>query len=118
MQGKRTRGPALRQSVSYAIVWMGGQGSSLGETVPLFIGNEEICRAARELARIRGSTITDAVAGALQEALRRERNRRSLRQADLVAALDEIALHCAGLPLVDSRSPEQIIDYGGDGLPR
>ena len=32
--------------------------------------------------------------------------------------LDKIALHCARLPVLDARSPEEILDYDSDGLPR
>ena len=85
--------------------------------MPLNIKDEETHEAARELARLRDTTITNAVAEAVQEALQRERVRPARNRADLVAALDEIALHCARLPLADSRSAEEIIGYGAHGIP-
>ena len=33
------------------------------------------------------------------------------------AELDEIALHCASLPIVDDREPDDILGYDGRGLP-
>jgi antitoxin VapB len=45
--------------------------------------------------------------------VRRERTSRSLADE-----LDEIARHCASLPVRDPRTPEQIIGYDEHGLPR
>lgn len=36
---------------------------------------------------------------------------------DLCAELDEIARHCASLPVVDNREPEDILGYDEHGLP-
>jgi hypothetical protein len=36
----------------------------------------------------------------------------------LVHELNEIALHCAGLPVRDARTPDEILDYDERGLPR
>jgi len=43
----------------------------------------------------------------------REQSRRSL-----VEDLDKIALHCAGLPVQDSRMPNEILEYDEHGLTR
>jgi len=32
--------------------------------------------------------------------------------------LDEIALHCSRLPVLDSRTPDEILGYDERGLPR
>ena len=85
--------------------------------MPLNIKDERAHEAARELARLRDTTITNAVAQAVQEALERERIRPARNEADLVAALDEIALHCARLPLADSRRAEEILGYDANGVP-
>jgi antitoxin VapB len=37
------------------------------------------------------------------------------KQAD---ELDGIALHCAALPVQDSRTADEIVGYGEDGTPR
>ena len=85
--------------------------------MPLNIKDERTHEAARELARLRGTTITEAVAGAVREALAREREIPLAREAADAAALDAIALSCASLPLRDSRSAEQILGYDDKGLP-
>jgi hypothetical protein len=36
----------------------------------------------------------------------------------LAEDLDEIALHCSRLPVLDSRSPDEILGYDENGLPR
>ena len=43
----------------------------------------------------------------------RERSGRSL-----VEELDRIAMHCARLPVQDSRTPDEILGYDEHGLPR
>ena len=35
----------------------------------------------------------------------------------LAEELDEIALHCASLPILDDRADEDILDYDERGLP-
>ena len=82
----------------------------------LSIKDSEADRLARELARETGETITQAVSAALKERLLRLRRRhRGRRLAD---ELDEIAKRCAALPVLDSRSAEEILGYDERGLPR
>jgi antitoxin VapB len=70
----------------------------------------------RELAQTTGETITEAVTVAVQERLERlHAGRRTRRLAD---ELDEIALRCASLPLLDERSEDEILGYDAHGLPR
>lgn len=81
----------------------------------LNIRNPETERLASELASETGETKSEAVTEALRDRLarlRRERSRRSL--ADELRA---IARHCAALPVLDSRSPEEILSYDDRGLP-
>jgi len=71
---------------------------------------------ARELAQTTGETITEAVTVAVKERLERLRaGRRPRRLAD---ELDEIALRCASLPVLDERSEDEILGYDLHGLPR
>ena len=82
----------------------------------LSIRNSETERLADTLAQLTGETKTEAVKQALRdrlERLRRERVRRHLADD-----LDDIALHCASLPVRDSRSADEILGYDDDGLPR
>jgi antitoxin VapB len=71
---------------------------------------------ARELAQTTGETITEAVAVAVKERLERLRAGRRFRS--LADELDEIALRCASLPVLDERSEEEILGYDLNGLPR
>lgn len=83
--------------------------------MPLNIKDERAHRAARELARLRHTTITEAVTEAVEEALAKERSKST--SGDLVGALEDIALHCASLPLLDARDPDEILGYDSSGLP-
>ncbi|MDE2904841.1 MAG: type II toxin-antitoxin system VapB family antitoxin [Acidobacteriota bacterium] len=81
----------------------------------LTIKNAEAGRLARELARERGTTVTRAVIGALDEALRRTRGRRvapSMKDAIL-----EISDRCAALPDLDARPADEILGHGKSGRP-
>lgn len=81
----------------------------------LNIRNVKTEELAATVAEITGETKTDAVTIALQERLSRlQRQSRSRRLAD---ELNEIALHCAALPVYDDRSTEEIIGYDERGLP-
>ena len=82
--------------------------------MPLSIKNTQAEQLARELARERGTTVTQAVIVALEDALVRTRRRRvvpSMRDAIL-----EISDRCAGLPDLDTRSPDEILGYDASGV--
>ena len=81
----------------------------------LNIRNPETEQLAERLARLTGETKTQAVTKALRDRLNRIQRRRSGRR--LADELDEIALHCAALPVLDSRSAEEIIGYDDHGVP-
>lgn len=82
----------------------------------LNIRNPETERLAAEIARRTGETKTEAVTRALRERLERLRRARGKRR--LADELNEIALHCASLPELDTRTPDEILGYNDDGLPR
>jgi len=82
----------------------------------LNIRNREAERLAEELARQTGETKTEAVTKALRDRLARVRRERTQRR--LADELEEIALHCGNLPLLDRRSADEILGYDEDGLPR
>ena len=82
----------------------------------LSIKDPEADRLARMLAEATGETITEAVKGALRDRLARTRNQRRGRR--LADELDEIAERCAALPVLDPRSPDEILGYDETGLPR
>jgi antitoxin VapB len=82
----------------------------------LNIKNEETEKLARELARRRGQGITEV----LTDVLRREaeRERRRLRPDEIEARMrriDAIVKHFNSLPVLDDRSPDEIIGYNEQG---
>jgi antitoxin VapB len=70
---------------------------------------------ARELATATGEDIDTAVVRAIEERLARTPRRRA---ADQEAAIEALFDRLAQLPVLDRRSPEEIIGYRPDGLPR
>lgn len=84
--------------------------------MPLNIRNKQAEELAGALAKLTGETKTEAVTQALRERLERVRHARDKRS--LADDLDEIALHCASLPLRDRRSVDEIMGYDEHGLPR
>jgi len=82
----------------------------------LNIRNAEAERLAAELARRTGETKTEAVTQALRERLARVRRERT--RGRLADELEQIAEHCANLPVLDSRSADEILGYDEHGLPR
>jgi antitoxin VapB len=83
--------------------------------MPLNIKDPQTDSLVRELAQSTGETITQAVEVAVSERLERLRaGRPGLQLAD---ELDRIALRCAALPLLDTRSDDEILGYDERGLP-
>ena len=83
--------------------------------MPLNIRNKQTEELAAALAKLTGENKTQAVTRALRERLDRVRQSRARQR--LADELDEIALHCASLPVRDSRSDEEILGYDEQGLP-
>lgn len=81
----------------------------------LNIKNDEAHRMARELAEARGTTLTEAVARALEAAL--EATVETGEPDVLLAEIAEIQGFVADLPDRDPRSPEEILGYDERGLP-
>ena len=81
----------------------------------LNIKNASVYNAARRLAQLSGETMTQAVGNAIEERL--DRLNRQRNQAKIAAKLLLIGRDCAALPLLDSRSPDEIL-YDRHGLPK
>jgi antitoxin VapB len=81
----------------------------------LSIKDSEADRLARNLAALTGESLTDAVKAALRDRLAREQRRRGKRLDR--AKLDAIVASIATLPVVDNRSPDELIGYDDFGLP-
>jgi antitoxin VapB len=82
----------------------------------LALKNPETELLARELARRRGTSITEAVTSALRAELERERRR--LRPRPVADRLLDIGRRFAALPTLDGRRAEEILGYDEVGLPR
>ena len=79
----------------------------------LSIKNAEAERLARELARERGTTVTRAVIGALEDALRHTRGRKvALSTRDAILGISN---RCAALPDLDTRPADDILGYDESG---
>jgi antitoxin VapB len=81
----------------------------------LNIKNEETHRRAQELATLAGETMTGAVDRAIAERLTRIRKRRN--RSDVVKRILKIGRECAALPVLDRRTPEEML-YDEGGLPK
>jgi len=83
--------------------------------VALKIKDPEAERLARKLAAQTGESLTEAVVNALRERLARPTDRNSeLRLRDELRAIRE---RCKNLPVLDPRTPDQILGYDDRGLP-
>lgn len=81
----------------------------------LNIRNAEAERLAEALSKLTGESKTKAVTRALRDRLDRLRRERSGRR--LADELDDIARHCAALPVRDPRSADEILGYDERGVP-
>lgn len=81
----------------------------------LNIRNNRTEKLAADLAKLTGESKTEAVTKSLQDRL--ERTKRQKSKHSLAERLNEIAQHCAQLPVLDKRSPEEML-YDERGLPK
>ena len=81
----------------------------------LNIKNPQTHQRAKELARLAGETMTEAVDRAIAERLERIRKKRN--RSVLAERLLEIGNACSALPVLDKRSPEAML-YDEQGLPK
>jgi antitoxin VapB len=82
----------------------------------LNIKNAETEKLVRELARRRGQGITEALTDVVRREVERER-RKPQRQSyeEFSRAIDEIVERVKRLPVLDDRSPDEIIGYNEQG---
>ena len=85
--------------------------------MPLNIKNETAHRMAKKLAELTNTSITEAVTTALKDALAFATKKEGDENRIIIRELNEIAVHCASLPVLDERSPEKILGYDEKGLP-
>lgn len=82
----------------------------------LNIKNDETHELAKRLASLTGETMTQAVTVALRDRLAREKAKRN--RSRVAERLMEIGRRNAARPVLDDRSPDEIIGYDERGLPR
>lgn len=80
----------------------------------LSIKSDEADRLARELAAETGESLTEAVVVALRERLARQHAR---RRPPMSVRLRRLQSHVAALPVLDPRTPEEMLGYDDHGLP-
>ena len=81
----------------------------------LSIKDRETEQLARKLAERTGESITLATKRALEERLRRTVS--DAHKAALLEDLEAIRSRMAALPVLDHRTPEEIIGYDENGIP-
>lgn len=84
----------------------------------LNIRDPEVQTLAREVARATGETMTQAVKQALRERLARLRAADEAERERRYKAIQEWVRHFRSMPVIDPRSPDEILDYDEHGLPR
>ena len=81
----------------------------------LSIRNSRAEQLAREVARVSGENLTQAIIHALEERLERIRGRRTTTST--VQEIMAISQRCSSLPEQDYRSPDEILGYNQIGIP-
>jgi antitoxin VapB len=84
--------------------------------MPLSIKNETTERLARQVADEAGESITEAIQKSLEERLGRLKRRHKSRL--LESQIEDLLRRVDALPILDSRSADEILDYDKDGIPR
>jgi len=78
----------------------------------LYIKNPAAHRLAEQVSARMGGTLSDAVISALEDKLRK-----TPRPLDR-ARVDALTAALGALPVLDARSPEEILGYDAFGIPR
>lgn len=82
----------------------------------LSIKNAEVERLARRIADETGESITEAIKRALADRL--ARLKKNHRSRILEAHVEDLLRRVDALPTLDNRSPNEILGYDHDGVPR
>ena len=78
----------------------------------LYIKNPAAHRLAQQLSKQRGLTLTDAVIQALEDQVMKTERPLNRKKIDAICA------KIAALPVLDSRTPGEILGYDQYGVPR
>jgi len=82
----------------------------------LEVTHPDMDKLIRELVRFTGETVSQAIVNSVHERLVREQQRQS-EQKSIKHELLRIGRECAALPVLDSRSADEIIGYNSIGIP-
>ncbi|HEX9110019.1 MAG TPA: type II toxin-antitoxin system VapB family antitoxin [Terriglobales bacterium] len=83
--------------------------------MPLSIKNETTERLARQVADEAGESITEAIQKSLEERLGRLKRGRKSRL--LASQIEDLLRRVDALPILDTRSEDEILGYDKDGIP-
>ncbi len=81
----------------------------------LTINHPEANILVQELISYTGESLTQAVLNALQERIKKEKEKRK-GAVSLKDGLLQIGKECAALPVLDNRTPEEILGYNNNGV--
>ncbi len=84
--------------------------------MPLSIKNDITERLAREVAEETGESLTTAIQTALKERLQRLKTSR--QSHGTTAQIEDLLRRIDSLPILDSRSADEILGYDENGMPR
>lgn len=82
----------------------------------VIINQPEADELLQALIATTGEDASDAVTKALRERLAREQKKRA-RPQSLADELLRIGQECAALPILDDRTPDEILGYNENGMP-
>lgn len=77
--------------------------------------DRQIDHLASQVAAMTGESVKETIWTSLRERLQRERIRRG-DFTDLETVIREIGEHCAALPDIDTRTPDEIVGYDENGM--
>ncbi len=83
----------------------------------LSIRSRSVEEKARRYAALRRTTVTGAIEHALDRSLRDEAIEKERRIEEFRALVKEIQDEVAKMPILDDRSPDEILGYDENGLP-
>jgi antitoxin VapB len=84
--------------------------------MPLFIKNKTTEELARQLADETGESLTGAIQKSLEE--RWERLKRRRKGHVVAGQIEDLLRRVDAVPNRDTRSEDEILGYGEDGIPR
>ena len=105
---------ACRQEELYIIIYFSIV--CYTKPMPMSIKNLRVEKLARAVAAKTGESLTGAIENALDERLQRLQHEQ--RSGRLIRQLEEILHRVDRLPVLDSRSADEIVGYDEHGIPR